>query len=1424
MNKKFSTLVAGALLATTVGAVSAQDVANYSKSAAPSTLETVTKVTDGRVYQLSDGYKVLVMKKVSDGNGGYRFELGFVPYYEATVGESLWYVKQEKSNNENGIAFQFVNLAYNYPISFDPSKAQNFVASVQLESTNLGGDAVNWSWMRSAEGRDLQIARTPEAYFTSDSVMTMVPLSDGKIAAVKYATKDYAGKLDELRLKPYVAGPVWLNKHDLNSMLQTQEEDKAIFSFAKGATEPNLWDKTPYEAVDAVGKNTLSYGAVADAKAEYEKAEAIWREKDRELEAAIADLEYAKSEVKELSQQKRELRNQLNAKETETIDKSKMARFYADMIATSYESYKIYNESAIQASNITEEQKEALLSANFEFGKANEANRLAYQAYSDAQGNVADAETAKAEAEDTFAGSEEELRTAEYQLETSQTVIDAIKQNSNEKISDFADRTTVAFSKLLTAVRMEGRDFDEELLFQYASIYVDWLKNEGVNVDKKVLEASGLDVATGSYIKFLTDAKTDKATGVALAEQELKDVLAALVEAEKLLSEAEEARDEADKNLTVAYNNVNNIQNGIDLNSELSKHYQELADAQLKAAQDYEAKYEVAFAELETLNDEYLALRDAYKALSLKLRDLKLYTFFAGQAVMKTDMEAAQAARFYQNLYAVYANLNAVKTPYWLSLKAGEDAKGNNLYLMVDTAYLENEVSGNQHLAFATKTHTEDFVNPYAPVAARDVNGRFNFRFLYWPTQDSMRIEADGFNQKNIDVLTQYWADRKDDEITLKASMIPGYEQNLVKIAVLGGGRREATIGNSENLKGTTIYTINDRIGLKLSPAEHAAVLEPGVYFLDVVNGADKQKNGARLMLDLDGWSLTKIAPVEWDVMKFEHMPAAKWIVDKNTTDFGGYPEIWNQEIGSTLNNGAYKVLAKDDNEAVIVINYYYRNEQLYLANDTLKLTKTESNRMGYYNEKTENVNFTLNYLNVNPGLSVTIGNSTVGNDTILRVSADDATKFDLEYVGWTYYNRIHEKDTIFQTEYRIRVNDPYKFANDQKYVQVSQVGGTEMLVVADKANASIFRLKEVNCVDGIHYYALLTDGKKAGVIDATGLIKVENLATESTTSAFALVADTTKLYRELTTEELGENGAIGFYRVNSTEKAYLYEGANSLLCVEGKGDNKAETFTVIPTGVENTLMPQYLIAKDVESVKGDTIWCNATGTHTHATLADSLACPHTVITADTTFGRFLVNMIDSVPAVDKYTWEKKYKRLAFLPGYIANDTLTLEGTTKVVGLSKVNQHDVAKFAFRLVSDESDNFLIESESYGKKTAFDGGIAPSANLGGWVKVQNGVPVIINDFEAATQSDLYNVDTNAGGATANDEITTSEITIIAGEGNVTIANAAGKKVVVSNILGQIVATQVLTSDNAVIAAPQGVVVVAVEGEEAVKAIVK
>ena len=251
--------------------------------------------------------------------------------------------------------------------------------------------------------------------------------------------------------------------------------------------------------------------------------------------------------------------------------------------------------------------------------------------------------------------------------------------------------------------------------------------------------------------------------------------------------------------------------------------------------------------------------------------------------------------------------------------------------------------------------------------------------------------------------------------------------------------------------------------------------------------------------------------------------------------------------------------------------------------------------------------------------------------------------------------------------------------------------------------------------------------------------------------------------------------------------------------------------------------MPQYLIAKDVKSVEGDTIWCNATSTHKHETLKDSLACPHTTILGDTTFGRFLVNMIDSVPVNKMYTWENKYSRLAFLPGYITEDTLFVENTDKKVALSTLNKHDQTKFSFRLVSDESNDFLIESESWKNDNAFAGDIAPMEK-GGWVKIQNGVPVIISaQFETeAAQADVFNVDPS--NTVANEEISASEISVIATNGGVIIKGAEGKNVVITNVLGQQIANTVVSSSEATIAAPAGVVVVAVEGEAAVKAIVK
>ena len=1369
------------------------------------------------------------MKKVSDGRQGYVYQLAFVPYPEATIGESLWTVKREKSNNENGIAFKFVNLAYNYPISFDPAKAQDLLKTSGLSVSNLGGNAVAWSWMRSEEGRDLQIARTPESYITPDSVMTLIALDDNKVAAVKYATKEVAGKVSSLQIKPYVAGPVWLNQLDLNAMLQTQEEDSTMFHFAKGATEPNLWDKKAYKAVDPQGRNTLSFGEVDDALANADKAYQVYLEMLKFQDDALDALKDQKADYTETAEM-------LQDEEKKYNDLVKQLQAVTVPLAKERNDLKYINErltgieEALQSNaNINDVLKKELA--------------LLLEAKVNAQRDVEDAQESVDEIAGEISNVNQEIPGAISEWEEA-----AVKKNKalrkNEIASDFlyvmnqfnfaihnlqpSETSHPNWNQMVSAVGIDNES-DLELFKEFTSGFYDYLQEQGVSSLVKncttYLNSYISDVMRPAYSKA-SALLTEKENYLDTLTTQLNNLLKKEIDLKEALEVAKNILNEA---------NIKYVSRKNDLihSDELNKDYLALQEK----LETEKAGIETTIADLEkqkdTLNEQCQLSIERIVALSADLKFDKEDVLYHWHKWVKAEMATAQAARTYQGLYAIYERLNAFKSPYWMSLAAGKNAKGEETYLMVDTAYLENEVSGNQHLAFAVREHNTDFTttNPYAQVAARDVNGRFNFRFLYWPTQDSLHIEADGFNQKNIDVLTKYWADRTDDEITLRASVVPGYEQNLVKIAVLGGGRREATIGSSENLKGTDFYTINDRIGLNITPASHPTNVQKGLYFMDVINSKNAQENDARLMLDLDG-NLTKIVPADQGKMDFEHMPAAKWYVDVEPTDFGGYPDIYNQETGEILNNYAYKVMDKDG-KTIVSITYWYQGRQI---DNEYVLVPATSNEEGYFRAKPEARDlFTLSYLSVSGDMNVVVGSDAIAkNDSVLAVSTEAATKFELEPIFIDKYGIPYEKDTLRRGAYILRVNDPDKLSMNHKYLQISNVGGTEMLVVSEKTWANIFYLKEVNDVDGTHYYALISGDKKAGVVDATGLIKAEDITGETRTSAFALNPLKTNFYREFTEEELSEKNMVKFYRTASTEKEYLYAAAPkdgmTFLNVEGKGDN-AETaaeMTVIPTTESGVLMPQYFIARNVKEQKGSIDFCG----EDHESLADSLKCPHTKVVPDTVFGDFLVNLkIDN--KYKKYDWEGKYTRLAFLKGYAVKDKNVLPGegayTNLFVDGKQVtiaeNKHNAAKFSFRLINDnEEQDFLIESESWGKKTAFDGDVRPLTN-GGWIKIQNGVPVIVaEDFEDAIQGDVFNADVAEGGATANDEITTSEVTIIAGEGNVTIANAAGKKVVVSNILGQTIATQVLTSDNAVIAAPQGVVVVAVEGEEAVKAIVK
>ena len=144
------------------------------------------------------------------------------------------------------------------------------------------------------------------------------------------------------------------------------------------------------------------------------------------------------------------------------------------------------------------------------------------------------------------------------------------------------------------------------------------------------------------------------------------------------------------------------------------------------------------------------------------------------------------------------------------------------------------------------------------------------------------------------------------------------------------------------------------------------------------------------------------------------------------------------------------------------------------------------------------------------------------------------------------------------------------------------------------------------------------------------------------------------------------------------------------------------------------------------------------------------------------------------------------------------------------------------KFMFRLVNDEDTrNFIIESHDgeWGlENNTYTA--AENANEYRAIKVQNGVPVIARHAsanEAILNAEWWNIDDRCSTPTANEEISANAaVSVVATDGAVIVKGAEGKNVVVSTILGKVVANEVLNSDNETIAAPAGIVVVSVDGE--------
>ena len=354
---------------------------------------------------------------------------------------------------------------------------------------------------------------------------------------------------------------------------------------------------------------------------------------------------------------------------------------------------------------------------------------------------------------------------------------------------------------------------------------------------------------------------------------------------------------------------------------------------------------------------------------------------------------------------------------------------------------------------------------------------------------------------------------------------------------------------------------------------------------------------------------------------------------------------------------------------------------------------------------------------------------------------------------------------------------------------------------------------KESEYADYTDYLWLSSNKIIGGVSTLTGVLKDEALYKATTNDLFVIEKAEAPTYKKLAQDDK----IILTLKENLKDEYVLFEDGD----FAGMGNRLAHK-DINPTLYVDTAYVnrvgnyayQYLLS--VRPTRIDTTYqCN-------------LPEEHGVHRADTTKGFFLVNMVDSAKANqnvhnNKFMYDGEYK-LAFVEGYHTNDSLFFTEDGKVVSKMEVGNGDfnIAKYAFKMVDETENEFVVEtasgySKKYNKVVDNNGHehwtVASVESKPGYLRWVNDNLVVTEDIDKAA---IFTMEASDKEATANENIAAGNVVVAGVDGAVVVKGAEGKNVIVSTILGKVVANEVVSSDNATIAAPAGIVVVSVDGE--------
>ncbi len=474
--------------------------------------------------------------------------------------------------------------------------------------------------------------------------------------------------------------------------------------------------------------------------------------------------------------------------------------------------------------------------------------------------------------------------------------------------------------------------------------------------------------------------------------------------------------------------------------------------------------------------------------------------------------------------------------------------------------------------------------------------------------------------------------------------------------------------------------------------------------------------------------------------------------------------------------------------------------------------------------DPTEAINFQVTKVKTTDNAVIVSDEDIDANVDVFRIY-NHFMKYDSEKKAW-----VEDVDTISFNR--------YYFSVDGKYLNFDETAGNYVLVdsrsevnkdkkLKDYVEAYIIKEKGGDFVNilnmsqaganGSMDYDALT--KKGGVERLAGsemmyfdfsfgkAYQQQNIYSWNANAQLNLDDNDYNIYRNVAPTA---PDTMAIYRTEYQDE-FLFEKNGFLgMTVDDRGYNAA-LFIDTAYVRNNTEKPLFMIGLRPE-ITPETVYCPIHGVdagcaHEHLdTIPGYVDADYLTVLADSS--AFHAAELDN-----KFLANKAYTKLSFVAARHNVDTITVAADGNKTTISQNVQHPMV-FAFRIVDQTTKDFIIEGvDLTNNKAPLSAGNPYKTS---WMRWNNGVPVMTDIMEDA---EVFNIagDLENANPTANETIEAeATVSVVATDGAVIVKGAEGKNVIVSTILGKVVANEVVNSDNETIAAPAGIVVVSVDGE--------